>query len=104
MRIQRFLCSNNYSENELNLPKRLIRYRPQSPIITYTILEIQLRLPKRKATRSNLNIPTRSQFSAPTITSARAVLSNHFMKFPPSLSYNSAIISTKTGNMHLKMI
>lgn len=43
----------------------------------------QERLPKMKATRSNRNIPTKSQLIAPIITIVKAVLSNHFMWVPP---------------------
>ena len=40
-----------YSDILLILPNRLIRYIPHRPTIVYTILESQLKLPKRNATR-----------------------------------------------------
>ena len=67
------------------------------------ILESQLILPNRKATRSNRKMPIRSQFTAPMITSVSEVLSNHFMYFPP-LPINTFIITANTGIIHKKMV
>ena len=67
------------------------------------ILESQLILPNRKATRSNRKMPIRSQFTAPMITSVSEVLSNHFMYFPP-LPINTFIITANTGIIHKIMV
>ncbi len=53
-----------------------MEYKPASPIIVYTVLEMMDMVPKNVATKSRLKRPTSPQLIAPTIIKIRETISN----------------------------
>ena len=66
-----FLTYDALFSLEQSVPQKLSRYRPESPTSAQMILEIQLILPKMRATRLKLKNPISPQLTAPIIVRVR---------------------------------
>ena len=69
----------SYSDSVSESPQKVRRQSPQIPTRPYMILEIQLMLPKRRATRFRLKKPISPQLTAPMMEIVSAVYLKHLL-------------------------